>query len=1004
MDRIPVLDVTPEKIVYEMSESTENTTIDLTQVEDIDALEAGDIYQVPFKKYLEFKDFNRDKYKMCEVCIADQKRRYNGRTPIECTGLKDFDAIMETRYTGEEKEALKEGLEALEVDERAALQGQFSPTDWFKHNTNSPDTYTERWYQTLITSCSAKKRVLRMGRRCIEENELVLMSDGSYKKIKDINVGDTVVSYKEGSTVINKVSAVMNNGLKDLYKIKTTDGKEVVLTDNHPILTDKGWLTIEDGLVKGMSVAHLPKFNNISDTNNITIDEAKLLGYLLTDGYLTDKTNQTLKATFNNYLYIDEISNILKNKFGYSGTIKKRSECDAFDIWLTDGNHGTKNTAKIWLNSLNLLEEKYKLKNSVQLISKMPEESLKFFINRAFAGDGCISTSFNKNRPNGLRGAISFDTGDISFAKTISNILFRFGIPNNITYCKERKSFNTVSKDSWKIRVASSYGIKLFFKTFGFIYGKETQSKRLYEAIAQRSKTYKYSDSLDFQFIKIKSIENLNTKGVVYDITVENDANFVTNGIVTHNCGKTYSAAMYVLHKIATSEKKINVLVVAPMQTHLDEIVKTLKDLCDVLSYKLWESKRSTPIVEITFVNGSTVQCVVGANDGTSARGKKADLLWIDETDFVSSKVLEALKAIEMDNPNVETIYTSTPIGEGNLYRFSQSEQVKEFHYPSYVIPHYNEQIHASNKADLGEVAFVQEILALFGVDEHGAFPIRFIDRAETYNIPQVFNEHYVLSNRDKFIVTIGVDWNHDNNGTRILVVAYHKEIERFFVAEKFRISKLNYTQALAVEKVVELNRKYHADHIGCDQGFGAAQIAALRLEGKAQYGKVPHDHPDLKLTKVEAVDFGSSIELRDPITRKILKKKAKQFIVENTLHYLEEARIALDDIEDNELILQLKNYSIVKKTLAGNVYKAKDKKIGDHDLDALMIALYIFEKIYGTMLSAGNLEHTSPAYIGGGDVIDAKSRTAFANQTPSFQTAIPAFNGRKKFKPRKKW
>ena len=169
-----------------------------------------------------------------------------------------------------------------------------------------------------------------------------------------------------------------------IYKIKTTDGKEVVLTNNHPVLTDKGWLTIEDGLVKGMSVAHLPKFDNISDTNSITIDEAKLLGYLLTDGYLTDKTNQTIKATFNNYLYIDEISGILKNKFGYSGTIKKRSECDAFDIWLTDGNHGTKSTAKLWLKSLNLLEEKHKLKNSVQLISKMPEESLKFFINRAF--------------------------------------------------------------------------------------------------------------------------------------------------------------------------------------------------------------------------------------------------------------------------------------------------------------------------------------------------------------------------------------------------------------------------------------------------------------------------------------------------------------------------------------------------------------------------------------------------------------------------------------------
>ena len=780
MVKIPILDVTPEKIIYEYSNSAENSTIDLTQVEDVDALEAGDIYQIPFKRYLEFKDFNKDKNKMCEVCISDQKRKYNGRTPIKCTGLKDFETVIEDRYTGEEKIALREGLELLSEDERASLKGQFSPTDWFKYNTNSPDTYTERWYQTLITSCSAKKRVLRMGRRCIEENEPVLMSDGSYKKIKDINVGATVVSYREGYAVSNKVTAVINNGLKDLYKIKTTDGKEVVLTNNHPILSDNGWLTIEDGLLKGMSVAHLPEFNGVTNT-------------------------------------------------------------------------------------------------------------------------------------------------------------------------------------------------------------------------------IKCSDSLDFQFIKIKSIENLNTKGTVYDITVENDANFVTNGIVTHNCGKTYSAAMYVLHRIATTEKKINVLVVAPMQTHLDEIVKTLKDLCDVLSYKLWEGKKSTPIVEITFVNGSTVQCVVGANDGTSARGKKADILWIDETDFVSSKVLEALKAIEMDNPNVETIYTSTPIGEGNLYRFSQSEQVKEFHYPSYVIPHYNEQIHASNKDDLGEVAFVQEILALFGVDEHGAFPIRFIDRAQTHNIPQIFNEHYVQNNRDKFIIIIGVDWNHDNNGTRIVVIAYHKEIEKFFVAEKVRISKLNYTQALAVDKVVELNLKYHADHIGCDQGFGAAQIADLRLRGKAQYGKVPPNHPDLNLTKVEAVDFGSSIELRDPITRKILKKKAKQFIVENTLHYLEEERVALDDIDDDELILQLKNYSIVKKTLAGNVYKAKDKKIGDHDLDALMIALYIFEKIYGTMLSAGNLLHAAPAYMSSVETIDVKSRTVFDIQTPSFQT-VPGFNGRKKFKPRKKW
>lgn len=745
--------------------------VDLSQVEDVDALEPADIYNIPYKKYLEKKNFNRDKYKMCEICIAEQKRKYNGRTPIECTGLKDFNNIIDTRYSEEERDDLLESLRHLSEDELETIRGQFSPTDWFKTNTNDPETYKERWYQTLITSCSAKKRVLRMGRRCIEESQKVLMKDGSRKKIKDVVVGDVIVSSDNHKKSFNKVKEVIDNGIKPLYEIQTVRGNKVRVSSDHPFLTEYGWASIETGLRAGIKISCLPKFKEDS-----------------------------------------------------------------------------------------------------------------------------------------------------------------------------------------------------------------------------------------FEYIEIASIKTLEEFGRVYDLTVEDNPNFVVNGILAHNCGKTFSAAMYVLHRIATTDRKINVLVVAPMQTHLNEIVNTLKNLCDVLKYDIWDNKKSTPIIEITFFNGSTVQCIVGANDGTSARGKRADILWIDETDFVGTRVLDSLKAIEMDNPNVETIYTSTPLGEGNLYRFAESEQVKEFHYPSYVIPHYTEQMHQSNKQDLDEVVFAQEILALFGVDVHGVFPVRFIDRAESFNIPHMFNESYVLNNRDKFIIIIGVDWNHDNNGTRIVVVGYSKEIERFFIIEKDKISKLNYTQALSVEKVVELNRKYEADHVACDQGFGAGQIADLRMKGRSQYGKVPVNHPDLRLTKLEAVDFGSVVELRDPVSREVLKKGVKQFIVENTVHYFEESRIALDEIEDYELILQLKNYAIVNRTQRGNVYKAKDKKIGDHDLDAFIIALYMFEKQYGKLLSVGNINNEMPAYMGKQQVTaPPSSRTSLDTQTPSINQ-VGSIRPRKGFKSRKKW
>lgn len=462
---------------------------------------------------------------------------------------------------------------------------------------------------------------------------------------------------------------------------------------------------------------------------------------------------------------------------------------------------------------------------------------------------------------------------------------------------------------------------------------------------------------------------------------------------------------MELMYKIALAEKPLSILVAAPMVTMIDEISQVFVELSNLIDIPDFiQSKKSSPILEITFFNGSILKGITAADDGKSARGKKADVIWIDEVDFVPTKALDAIRAIQLDNPNVELIYTSTPIGEGNLFNFANQKITKEFHYPTFTRPDYTDEMHSSTEA-LSAIAYAQEILAIYGLDEAGVFPIRFIDMAYDHYIKDCYNEDFVLNNRDRFILIIGVDWNHDNNGTRIVVLGHDRVYSKFFIVEKQRISKIKMTQTLAVQTIVDLNRKYNCDHIICDEGFGIAQVSMLRLKGEEQYGKVPPNHPDIKLVDTVAVSFGSTLEITDPVKHQTIKKNTKQYIVENAQKVLENNQLALDDLKDDEVILQMKNYHIARTGLRGNIYKPKDKKIGDHDLDAFMLALYGFDMFYGafikpTLVEHGNILSKDVNYAAAGRTFGSEEYGSTLNTNLKFSRN----NKRKSFKPRKRW
>lgn len=86
-----------------------------------------------------------------------------------------------------------------------------------------------------------------MGGGCLVENTEVQMYDGSMKYIQDIKVGDLVKTLEGPKSVEHTWNPeTLEFGEPECFEIEFEDGYIVTCSDNHPFLTDKGWVKAKD--------------------------------------------------------------------------------------------------------------------------------------------------------------------------------------------------------------------------------------------------------------------------------------------------------------------------------------------------------------------------------------------------------------------------------------------------------------------------------------------------------------------------------------------------------------------------------------------------------------------------------------------------------------------------------------------------------------------------------------------------------------------------------------
>ena len=142
---------------------------------------------------------------------------------------------------------------------------------------------------------------------CFDPGSKVLMADGTYKNIEDVEVGDVVMSLDEstGKYVAQKVTAtIIKEKSTDLVYVHLSNGTRIGMRAYHPLLTTEGWKSLRPGMAETMlDVGKVPMLE-VGDTL-VGIDENSTIVSIEQRPEVEDYTTYNLSVE-NTHNYIVE--------------------------------------------------------------------------------------------------------------------------------------------------------------------------------------------------------------------------------------------------------------------------------------------------------------------------------------------------------------------------------------------------------------------------------------------------------------------------------------------------------------------------------------------------------------------------------------------------------------------------------------------------------------------------------------------------------------------------
>ncbi len=293
--------------------------------------------------------------------------------------------------------------------------------------------------------------------KCMEENTLIPLDDGSVVPIKELEFREGSIIGLDGnlkSSVLER-SAFFKRKVDTLLRIKTRSGREIRLTPEHPLLTIKGWKDAKE-LTVGSRIA-TPRKIAVEGKVPMKEHEIKLLAYLIAEGHICNSlvwfSNSDARIVSDFTDAVESFDSTLKvtpMKEGCFRVNRKNPEWKVREsaVKKLDGSprrvcYNDKTSIVKWLSSLEIYGRKSNAKFIPQCIQKLPNEQLAIFLNRLFSCDGSV---YKNKTTHGAVWQISYSSSSEQLIRRVQNILLRFGIISKLRDKKTKcngKIFNT---------------------------------------------------------------------------------------------------------------------------------------------------------------------------------------------------------------------------------------------------------------------------------------------------------------------------------------------------------------------------------------------------------------------------------------------------------------------------------------------------------------------------------------------------------------------------------
>jgi len=363
--------------------------------------------------------------------------------------------------------------------------------------------------------------------KCLTGDTRVLNTEtGRYAPIQEFQGGMTA-SYIEGQGMSpSSATAVIPQGRKEVFRLRTKSGRVIRATASHPFLSTDGWIRL-DQLATGSKIASprcIPFFGN----GDLSIDEAVLMGLMISEGSCHISGSSPL-FTNKDEVLVELVSSAVKGvtdqevspsgKYGYR-LVNRRGR----------GGVATKNRATIWLQ-----EHGMAVKSADKFVParvfEAPRPVIAAFLRALFSGNGSVYKRSSVVKGKQYQSiAIEYCSTSKRLIEDVRHLLLRFGIGSRC-YEKQPKK----GQKAYLLLILKSACQLRFFLEIGFWPGSSNQEK-FEQGLGDILRAVKNRQPKDphIEWDQVASVDSCGEEEV-YDISVPGPANFVANDLIVHN-------------------------------------------------------------------------------------------------------------------------------------------------------------------------------------------------------------------------------------------------------------------------------------------------------------------------------------------------------------------------------------------------------------------------------------------------------------------------------------